>query len=399
MANKNNYKGAFIMVASLFFMWAFAHGILDVLNKHFQNTLNISKAQSGLVQAMLYGAYFLMAIPAGNVCRKWGYKHGLVMGLLLYSLGALLFVPVSTLFDGSFPLFLICLFVIGCGLTCLETSANPYINVLGAPEKAAQRLNLAQSLNGFGWIMGPWVGGLLLLGDHPNISLPYVVLGGVTLVLAVVFSRTHLPEPTAMPQVQIQSTEKQKNIWHTPSFVLGVVTLFFYVAAQTGINSFFINYVVEADTTISDRTASQMLSIGGFGLLFVGRLIGTWMLRRIHPARMVLCFAVLATACMSLVMLEIGRYSVAALCATYLFESIMFPTIFSMALTQVPLVQTTSASSFLIMSIVGGAIAPVAMGYIGEQNMAIGFTVPLVCFLIVATYALWFGRNVKMRQP
>ena len=165
----------FMLVASLFFLWGVAHSILDVLNKHFQDVLVISKARSGLVQAVVYGGYFLMALPAGRIIGKWGYRAGIVTGLLLYGAGALMFIPGGRMM--SFPFFLLCLFVIGCGLTCLETSANPYIAVLGDRHGAAGRLNLAQSLNGLGWIVGPLLGGLLILGDDSDIALPYAVIG------------------------------------------------------------------------------------------------------------------------------------------------------------------------------------------------------------------------------
>lgn len=391
------YLWPFIMVASLFFMWGFAHSILDVLNKHFQDTLEITKTRSALVQAMVYGGYFLMALPAGYINRRFGFKSGLVAGLLLYALGALMFIPGSLCLGTSFSFFLLCLFVIGCGLTCLETAANPYVNILGNPEGAARRLNLAQSLNGLGWIVGPMVGSLLILGENPNVALPYAVIGCITLLLALAFSRMHLPEPQTEAQACSTADRREVKLWGTPSFAWGVVALFFYVAAQTGINSFFINYVKEEMPHLAVQTVGFMLSIGGMGLLFVGRLLGSWMLRYIRPSRLMLVFSVMATACMSLVILQLGQLSVVALCLTYLFESVMFPTLFSMALVRVPLSKTPTASSFLIMSIVGGAIAPLCMGFLGEDCMAHGFVVPLVCFLIIATYSLVYGMRTDRR--
>ena len=391
------YLWPFVMVASLFFMWGFAHSILDVLNKHFQDTLEITKTRSALVQAMVYGGYFLMALPAGFINRKYGFKRGLVTGLLLYAIGALMFIPGSLYLGTSFSFFLLCLFVIGCGLTCLETAANPYVNILGKPEGAARRLNLAQSLNGLGWIVGPMVGSLLILGDNPNIALPYAIIGCITLALALAFSRMKLPEPQTEVMANPAEGARNVSLWSTPSYAWGVVALFFYVAAQTGINSFFINYVKEEMPRLSVQTAGMMLSIGGMGLLFVGRLLGSWLLKFIRPSRLMLAFSVMATACMSLVILQLGKLSVAALCLTYLFESVMFPTLFSMALVKVPLAKTPTASSFLIMSIVGGAIAPICMGLLGEDCMAYGFTVPLVCFFIIATYSLFYAIRTERR--
>ena len=157
------YLLSFVLIASLFFCWGFAHSILDILNKHFQDQFEISKTRSALIQTMVYGGYFIMALPAGKIISKWGYKVGMVIGLFLYGIGALMFIPGEDLM--SFEFFLLCLFIIGCGLTCLETAANPYVTVLGDPETAASRLNLAQSLNGLGWIVGPLVGGIIILGD------------------------------------------------------------------------------------------------------------------------------------------------------------------------------------------------------------------------------------------
>ena len=187
----------FILITSLFFLWGFAHSILDVLNKHFQDALGITKAKSALVQAVVYGGYFLMALPAGAIIRRWGYRTGVLTGLLLYGVGALLFIPGGSL--QSFGFFLSSLFVIGCGLTCLETAANPYVTVLGEPAAAERRINLAQSFNGLGWICGPLVGGFFLFAENSesNISLPYAIIGIVVLLVAVVFSRVRLPEITA----------------------------------------------------------------------------------------------------------------------------------------------------------------------------------------------------------
>ena len=392
-ANGRNYVAAFALVASLFFLWGVAHSILDVLNKHFQDVLVISKARSALVQAMVYGGYFLMAIPAGQIIRKWGYRTGIVTGLLLYGIGALLFIPGGQLM--SFPFFLLCLFIIGCGLTCLETSANPYITVLGEKRSAAGRLNLAQALNGLGWVVGPMIGGSLILGgDGGNISLPYAVIGFVVIVLGAVFSRLNLPIPDEQNEEKAQTvaTTLSTSIWRIRTFRYGVVALLLYVAAQTGINSFFINYALEADTMLSPSTAAMMLSIGGMGLFMVGRLLGSLILKAVAPARLMTVCAIGATVCMLLTITSNGQVGMAALCLTYLFESVMFPTIFSMALTDVTGSNTKTASSYLVMSIVGGAIAPVLMGVLGETNMALGFLIPLACFIVIAVYAFSYKR-------
>ena len=375
------YLIPFALVTSLFFCWGFAHSILDVLNKHFQNLLEISKTRSALVQAMVYGGYFIMAIPAGVIIRKWGYKAGVITGLILYGIGALLFVPGERMM--SFEFFLLCLFIIGCGLTCLETAANPYVTVLGEPETAASRLNLAQSLNGLGWIVGPLVGGLIIFGDTGSVALPYAVIGIAVLVIAIIFSRMQLPEI-------VENTTSQKagidKLTQSVPYLFGLVALFAYVAAQTGVNSFFINYVTEASTTISNQQAALMLSFGGMGLFLVGRLLGTWLMNYLLAPHLLLICALGAILCMIGVIWG-GTIGLIALTITYLFESIMFPTIFALALQGLSTSATKRGSSYLIMTIVGGAIAPMLMGYIGETNMAVGFIIPLICYIVVATYA------------
>ena len=381
----------FVLIASLFFFWGFAHSILDILNKHYQDALVISKTRSALVQAMVYGGYFIMAIPAGAIIRKWGYRAGVLTGLILYGIGALLFIPGEMIM--SFNFFLACLFVIGCGLTCLETASNPYIAVLGDEETSASRLNLAQSLNGLGWIVGPLVGGLLVFrgadGNSGSVALPYTIIGIAVLLIAIVISRVKLPE-IKEDTVDITSGE---SLFHSRTFVFGLVAIFFYVAAQTGINSFFINYVTESQPSVSSRDAALMLSFGGMGLFFVGRLLGSWGMSYIKAGALLLLCALGASACMLVVILGSGIIAVSALVITYLCESIMFPTIFALALRGLDASNTKRGSSYLIMGIVGGAIAPMLMGVLGETDMAIGFIIPLVCFIVIAAFALHLIRT------
>ena len=423
------YLFPFALVASLFFFWGFAHSILDILNKHFQDALVISKWRSALVQAMVYGGYFIMAIPAGAIIRKWGYRMGVITGLILYGIGALLFVPGERLM--SFEFFLVCLFIIGCGLTCLETAANPYVTVLGDEATAPSRLNLAQSLNGLGWIVGPLVGGLVVFsgadGNSGSVALPYAVIGVIVLVIAFVFSRIQLPEIVEKDENEVSkdvevsgadekaeasstadapiynkvkennivevNDKMEKSLWHSSVFVFGLIALFFYVAAQTGVNSFFINYVTERVPSISARTAALILSFGGMGMFFVGRLGGSWLMNRIKAAQVLLACAIGAIVCMLLVIFGSGMASLVALVLTYLCEAIMFPTIFALSLNGLGASNTKRGSSFLIMSIVGGAIAPVVMGIIGEADMAIGFIVPLICYIVIAMFAMKVVRK------
>ena len=405
-----NYLVPFLLVTSLFFLWGFAHSILDVLNKFFQNEMHLTKTQSAFIQVVVYGGYFLMALPAGAVIRRWGYRAGVLTGLFLYGIGALLFIPGAEIM--SFPFFLFSLFVIGCGLTFLETSANPYVTVLGDAKASEQRINFSQSFNGLGWILGPLAGGWFLFSqdNSPNIALPYAIIGLVVLLIGGVFCFVRLPEikDTVSPEevsghqddprdenrdlstttVESSSTLSEIRILSRKSaFVFGWVALFLYVAAQTGVNSFFINYATE-HIAITDSMAATLLSFGGMGLFMLGRLGGSWAMGRIRAERLLAILAIIATLATSAVVLAPGGLGFAALLVVYLCKSIMFPTIFALALRGLG-AHTKIASSLLIMSIVGGAVAPLLMGIVADgHSMALGFVVPLVCFVVIAAYAI-----------
>lgn len=393
-ADGKNHLWPFVLVTSLFFLWGLAHSILDVLNKHFQETMEgVGKTESALVQAVMYGGYFVMALPAGQIIKRYGYRAGVITGLLLYGIGALLFIPGGQLL--SFPFFLFSLFVIGCGLTCLETSANPYVTVLGNAEGAARRINLSQSFNGLGWIVGPLIGGHFAFAvgaDKGSIAIPYAIIGVVVLCVALVFAQVKLPEVQADGVAQTESAHATDSLWQHRNFVYGLIALFLYVAAQTGINSFFINYVTE-HASVSNVNASLLLGFGGMGLFMVGRMGGSWLMLRVRAERVLLYCAVGATLAMAVLLSGAGVAGVAAFMLCYLCESIMFPTIFALALKGVGQ-HTKRASSFLIMSIVGGAIAPVLMGLIADHaSMAMAFIVPLCCFVVIAAYAARFARK------
>lgn len=393
-ADGKNYLWPFVLVTLLFFLWGLAHSILDVLNKHFQETMEgVGKTESALVQAVMYGGYFVMALPAGQIIKRYGYRAGVITGLLLYGIGALLFIPGGQLL--SFPFFLFSLFVIGCGLTCLETSANPYVTVLGNAEGAARRINLSQSFNGLGWIVGPLIGGHFAFAvgaDKGSIAIPYAIIGVVVLCVALVFAQVKLPEVQADGVAQTASAHATDSLWQHRNFVYGLIALFLYVAAQTGINSFFINYVTE-HASVSNVNASLLLGFGGMGLFMVGRMGGSWLMLRVRAERVLLYCAVGATLAMAVLLSGAGVAGVAAFMLCYLCESIMFPTIFALALKGVGQ-HTKRASSFLIMSIVGGAVAPVLMGLIADHaSMAMAFIVPLCCFVVIAAYAARFARK------
>lgn len=382
-----NYLTPFILITTLFFLWGFAHSILDVLNKHFQDALSISKAHSAMIQAVVYGSYCLMALPAGNIIRKYGYRAGVVTGLLLYGAGALLFIPGERIM--SFNFFLFSLLIIGCGLACLETAANPYVTVLGDRESAERRINLSQSFNGLGWICGPLVGGLFIFaadGGEGSVAAPYAIIGCVVLAVALVFSRITLPEITVEEDSSATRDGNRGGLWSHRRFVFGLIALFFYVAAQTGVNSFFINYVNE-NAGIEPREAALWLSFGGMGLFMAGRMAASWVMEYIRAEKMLAYLATGAVVSMVIVIFGKGFGAVLAFFLYFLCESIMFPTIFALSIKGLG-EHTKRASSYLIMGIAGGAVAPVIMGVIADRiNMATGFIVPLVCYLVILAFA------------
>lgn len=391
-ADGRNYLMPFVLITSLFFLWGFAHGILDVLNKHFQDAFEMSKTRSALVQAMVYGGYFLMALPAGRIIRRYGYRAGVSVGLLLYGIGALLFIPGAKI--DSFEFFLFSLFVIGCGLTCLETAANPYVTVLGPADAAERRINISQSFNGLGWILGPLVGGLCVLGDDSNIALPYAVIGVVVLAILVVFRRVRLPEVEVSEtgDDEAQQRASRTHLYKHAHFLFGLTALFCYVAAQTGINSFFINYADES-AGIDKTEAAMWLGIVGMGLFMAGRLLGSAVMRYMRPERLLLCCGIGAAVAMLVIMIVAGRPGFYAFFLCFLCESIMFPTIFALAIRGLG-AHTKTASSLLIMTVVGGAIAPLFMGVIADYTgiMDTAFVVPLICFTVISCYAAAYRR-------
>ena len=389
------YLVPFILITTLFFLWGFARAILDVLNKHFQNALHISITQSAMIQVTTYLGYFLMAIPAGIFINKYGYRRGVVFGLLLFGLGAIFFIPGAWI--GSFSAFLFCLFVIGCGLVFLETAANPYVTELGARETATSRLNLSQSFNGLGSIFATFCIGQFLFNDTQqggNVVIPYAILGILVLAIAVVFSRVDLPE------IQHQQTQEDKakgsNIAklfaNHRMFVFGLFALLSYEVAEISINSYFINFVTGMHW-MSDRTASLVLTLA-LAFFMVGRFLGSWIMRHIQATTMLLICAVGSVVCIGLVLCDLGIVSLVALVGNYLFEAIMFPTIFSIALTGLGNL-TKSASSLLMMTPIGGC-GFLLMGMIADTtHVTLPFVVPFIGFLIVLAYAV---REYKLQS-
>ena len=390
------YLVPFVLITSLFFLWGFARAILDVLNKHFQNALHISITHSSLIQVTTYLGYFLMAIPAGIFINKYGYRRGVVFGLLLFGLGSLLFIPGASM--GSFYAFLGCLFIIGCGLVFLETAANPYVTELGAKETATSRLNLSQSFNGLGGIFATLCIGQFLFNNTEqggNVVVPYTILGILVLVIALVFSRVDLPE-IKHADTDEQSQGGLSNIIllfaHHKMFVFGLFALLCYEVAEISINSYFINFVTGMHW-MDDRTASMVLT-GALAFFMIGRFLGSWIMRSVRATTMLLICAVGTVVCNVLILLCLGKLSLIALLCNYVFEAIMFPTIFSIALTGLGNL-TKSASSLLMMTPIGGC-GFLLMGIIADRtHVVMPFVVPLVGFIIVLAYAVREYRLVK----
>ena len=394
--SKNNYLLPLILVTSLFFLWGMAYGLLDVLNKHFQETLNITTTRSTLLQAAYFGAYFLIALPAGIFINKYGYKRGIILGLLLYATGAFLFFPAAQ--NANFNFFLIALFILASGLACLETAANPYITVLGKPESSAFRLNLAQCFNGVGSFIGPVIGANLFFGQEnsdnlDSVKMVYLIIGGVVVLIAALFMRTPLPEIKESKLVSAEILD-QKPLFSHSNFTGAIVAQFFYVAAQVGIAALFINYCTAPGNNIDNAKAAYLLGVA-MVLFTVGRFVGTGLMKFISPNKLLTLFALINIGLSAVVVLGFGTISIYALMTIFFFESIMFPTIFALGIKDLGH-HTKKASSFIIMAIVGGALVPVVMGFLTDHySIHIAYLVPLVCFIVVTWYG-WTGYKVKI---
>ncbi len=419
---------AFLMVASLFFIWGFCHAMLDVLNKHFQDVLHVSKAQSGLIQTSVFGAYFLMAFPAAMLIRRIGYQNGILLGLAVVALGAFSFVPASLWFK-TFGSFLFALFVLSSGLACIETAANPYVTVLGPREGAAGRLSVAQAFNSVAYIIAPTVGGALLFGrrhaageevDFRALLIPYLVLGAVVLAVIAVFSRVKLPEIEAEGAAGAAADEGAHvaPLSRQPHFVWGIVTQFLYIAAQVGVNAFAVNYILSNAITTDasgatvtaplfawyraatgaatpEAAAAYVVTIAMI-LYATGRFSGAAIAKVLRPERMLALYGLANCAIVLVVMADVKQLSWVVLPFCWLFMSIMFPFIFAMSLRNLG-PRTKLAASFQIMSIVGGAIAPPLMGWLADtyHSMAICFTVPLVGFAATTAYGLAYPTLLR----
>ena len=412
--NQEQAKGylfPFILVTSLFFFWGFVHNLDPVLIPHLRKAFTLNYLQSSLVDFSVFIAYFAMALPAGFIMRKFGYKWGILLGLLLFGLGSLLFIPAAD--TRVYALFLGALFIIASGLTFLETAANPYASLLGPKETATQRLNLSQSFNGLATVLAPYIGGEFILtgknltdaqraamspqaldaylaSEAATVKGPYLTLGLIILVVALIFAFTKLPEikeEEGKPSSFAHATRHKHLIW-------AVIAQFFYVGAQVCVTSFFINIAVKA-AHIDEKMASKYLAFG-YGIAFMGgRFVGTFFMKYISPNKLLVIYSAINIVLSAIAIVSTGMITVYALIGVGFFMSIMFPTIFALGIKGLG-ADTKLGSSLIIMSIVGGALIPLGMGRIADitHNIQNGYIIPLICFIVVLFFG-WKGHKIK----
>lgn len=413
-SSKSSQLFPVILVTSLFFLWGFAHNLDPILIPHLKRSFTLTNVQATLIDTSVYAAYFLMALPAGYIMKKFGYKTGIISGLLFFAIGCYLFIPAAN--TQSYTFFLVALFIIACGLATLETVANPYITVLGDPEGATQRLNFAQSFNGFATMIAPIVGtGLILIrsntdeqlktmgtaareaalaAEASSVKMPYLILGTILIIIAIAFALTKLPK------VQAQDGHvASKNIFHAfkhKHLTWGVIAQFFYVGAQTCVLSLFVLYAPKA-AGISEKEAGYFSGACGTAFL-IGRFIGTFLMRYFKSQNLLALYAIINVVLCVVAAHAHGMIAVYTVIGIAFFMSIMFPTIFALGIKDLN-ADTEFGSSLIIMSIVGGAIIPRAYGYISDKtgDIQLGYYVPLVCFIVIAIFGL-SGHKVVSRK-
>lgn len=415
MKSSNTSQGRFlypfILVTSLFFMWGFVHNLDPILIPHLKKSFSLSTLQSSLVDSAVFIAYFVMALPAGFIMKKYGYKSGIITGLMLFAIGSFLFIPAAN--TQQYLFFLMALFIIACGLTILETAANPYASLLGDPATATQRLNFAQSFNGLAATMAPIIGARIILtkgfsdeelnamtaaarqvalaSEASSVKTPYMILGSIILVIAILFALIKLPEIT-----DDESHVAGKNIFHAfrhRHLRWAVAAQFFYVGAQVCVFSFFILYAVKAAGI--DRVKAADYLGWGCGMAFmIGRFAGTFFMRFIKPAKLLALYAFLNTLLCAVAIFSHGLIAVYAVIGIAFFMSLMFPTIFSLGIKELG-GDAKYGSSLIVMSIVGGAIMPPMMAQISDVtgNIQNGYIIPLLCFVVVFLFG-WKGHKV-----
>ncbi|WNO52376.1 L-fucose:H+ symporter permease [Stakelama saccharophila] len=416
---RQGYLAGFALVTSLFFLWAIANNFNDILIRQFQKALALNRAEAGFIQFVFYLGYFTMALPAGMLMRRFGYRAGILCGLGLYATGALLFYPAAEIRE--YGVFLAALFVIASGAAFLETAANPYIVAFGDPERASQRLNFAQAFNGFGGFVAPIIGGLFIFSgvEHSAADLaamsparlaayraseaqmvqtPYLVLALVIgcIALAIAFVR--------LPRIEQQRADSARPsgllpVLREPALAGAVIAQFFYVGAQVGVWSFFVDFTKELSPATPERTAAFLLSIS-LMLFMAGRFIGTALMQRIDATRLLLVFACINIGLAVIAALAGGWTAIGALMLTSFFMSIMFPTIFSLGVKDLG-GRAMLGAPLIIMAIIGGAVFPPIMGLVSQWTGHIqpAMLMPAGCFAVVAVYAARVRRIARRALP
>lgn len=408
-----------VLVVSLFFLWGVANNLNDILIRQFKRAFELTDLQSGLVQSAFYLGYFLFAVPAGLVMRRYGYKAGIVLGLALYAAGAFLFYPAAQL--RTYGFFLFALFVIASGLSFLETSANPFVTVLGPPEGAERRLNFAQAFNPLGSIAGVVIGRFFIFSgteytraqvarmapaarstyyasQSAVVQMPYVLIGVVVVVLALLIVVTRFPVAHEAGRPGSSGQARWRELLQHPRLALAVAAQFFYVGAQVGVWSYLIRYAEGTIPGTADRTAADYLIVS-LVLFMLGRFAGTALMRFIAPAKLLAAFAVTNALLAALAIAEPGRIGLAALVAVSFFMSVMYPTIFALGVHGLGELRKLAAS-VLVMAIIGGAVLTPAMGALsGWAGINWSMAVPLAGFVVVLAFALFTLRRARPELP
>lgn len=411
MTKKNNIF-AVALITSLFFLWGISLNLNSILVPHLKKACQLTDLQSAFVDSAYYIAYFIVAIPAGLFMHKYGYKKGIVLGLLLFAIGAFLFYPAAS--TRLYGFFLFALFIIASGCGMLETAANPYINNLGDPEGATWRINFAQSFNGLAAAIAPKVGGLFILsgitlteaqkaamspqqmntylqGESDAVKIPYIIIGLAVLLVAILIWRTALPDIKEHGDSNNKRTD-WGSIFSEKNLMLGVGGIFFYVGAQAAITSFFIRYSKYV-ASIQEKDAASLLALAMLGFM-AGRFIGSLAMRFVRPVKLLITYSLINCLLLGLAFTLDGQFSVYAIMGVPFFMSIMFPTIFSLSISGLG-EKTKKASSLLIMGIVGGAVLPLVLGQVSDRsNIRVAYLVPIISFAYIGYFAL---RNIKVK--
>jgi FHS family L-fucose permease-like MFS transporter len=404
-AGGKKYTEALVVLTSLFFMWGLITSLNDILIPHLKAAFSLSYVQAMLIQFCFFGAYFVMSVPSGVLVERVGYKPGIVIGLLVAGIGCVLFYPAAA--ARSYPFFLAALFVLASGITLLQVAANPYVAILGPPTTASSRLNLTQAFNSLGTIIGPYLGALFILAAAPTpqagaqavaearvVQGPYLVLAAVLCLIAIVIGLVHLPKIEAQSATggagnDSGQPDTLRSVWEHRPLVFGAIAIFVYVGAEVSIGSVLVNFMEQKEIGGLDAVTAGKFLMFYWGGAMVGRFIGSAVLRSVKPGTVLAFNALVAVALLVLAMIAGGPVAMWAVLAVGLFNSIMFPTIFTLAIDGLGR-RTGEGSGILCMAIVGGAIIPVGTGWIADQSTLLySFALPLVCYLYIA----WYGRR------